>query len=111
LSSGVCANLKDLRLEEAKKADRWQSAKALLIPVCLFLSCVINAAGVFLVYNNEPLGWIFVFASLSAIIACFVGLIRFQNRYRARGFISDGVEEDQSLRPEIDSDLKGITGK
>jgi len=89
--------LKDLRLEEAKKADRWQSAKALLIPVCLFLACVLSAAGVFLVYNNEPLGWIFVLVSMSTIVACFVGLIRFQNKYRARGVISDGTEDDDQV--------------
>jgi hypothetical protein len=79
---------------EANKAETWQSMKALLIPLSLFLACLIGAAGTFLIYNNEPLGWVFLATAASIIIADFVGLIRFQNKFRARGIYPDIEEAD-----------------
>jgi len=87
--------MNDSTVAQAKKADSWQSAKALLIPFSLFLACVICAAGTFLVYYQEPLGWAFLLIGGVTIVAAFVGLIRFQNQFRARGIVVDA--EDQSL--------------
>jgi hypothetical protein len=74
---------------EANQAESWQSIKALLIPLSLFLACLIAAAGTFLIYNHEPVGWVFLATALVIIVADFVGLIRFQNKFRARGIIPD----------------------
>lgn len=37
--------------------------------------------------NQESLGWIFIFISGVTIILDFVGLIRFQNKWRAQGIL------------------------
>jgi hypothetical protein len=71
----------------AQKAESWQALKAFLIPVTLFLACVSAAAGMFLIYNNEPLGWVFALISTATIILDFIGLIRFQNKWRAQGIL------------------------
>jgi hypothetical protein len=86
--------MKDPRLAEAKKADSWQSAKALLIPFSLFLACVVSAAGTFLIYHEEPLGWAFLLVGGATIVAAFVGLIRFQNQFRARGIVVDAAQDE-----------------
>lgn len=67
----------------------WQSVKALLIPLTLFLACIIAAAGIFLVYNNEPVGWTPIVLAGIIIVLDFIGLIRFQNKYRAKGLMPD----------------------
>jgi membrane protein YdbS with pleckstrin-like domain len=79
---------------EAEKAEFIQSVKALMIPLSLFLSCVVMAAGTFLIYNGEPLGWIFAAVATATVIAAFVALIRFQNKFRARGVIRSNMEDD-----------------
>jgi hypothetical protein len=85
-------------IEAAEKAEFIQSVKALLIPLCLFLACVIMAAGTFLIYNREPLGWAFAALSTLIIIASIVAFIRFQNKHRARGILKHGTD------PEIIAD-------
>lgn len=77
----------------AKKAESWQALKAFLIPVTLFLACISAAAGTFLIYNQESLGWLFIAVSTVTIILDFIGLIRFQNKWRARGILPE--EKDQ----------------
>ncbi|MBS2001270.1 MAG: hypothetical protein JST44_07150 [Cyanobacteria bacterium SZAS LIN-5] len=81
-------------LEAAERAEFIQSVKSLLIPLCLFLACVIMAAGVFLIYNHEPLGWAFSLVSTLMIISCMVAFIRFQNSYRARGILKHGTDAE-----------------
>jgi hypothetical protein len=77
---------------DAEKAEFIQSVKALYIPFSLFLACVIMAAGSFLVYNQEPLGWYFIAVAGVTMISAFVALIRFQNKLRAKGIMP--VEEN-----------------
>jgi hypothetical protein len=86
--------MEDPRLREAKRADSWQSAKALLIPFSLFVACIVCAAGTFLVYHEEPLGYVFLTFGGVTIVAAFVGFIRFQNQYRARGIMGDSPKSD-----------------
>jgi hypothetical protein len=69
----------------AEQAELWQSVKALLIPFSLFLSCITAAAGTFLVYNSEPVGWLLLAIASAVIVAAIVGLVRFQNKFRAKG--------------------------
>lgn len=73
---------------EAKKAESWQGLKAFLIPLTLFLACVVAAAGSFLIYHHEALGWPFLIVAGITIILNFIGLIRFQNKLRAKGMIA-----------------------
>lgn len=77
----------------AAKAELIQSVKALFIPLSLFLACVGMAAGAFLVYNSEPLGWVFLAVSGGTVIAAFVALITFQNKYRAKGMIRSEIDD------------------
>jgi hypothetical protein len=74
---------------EVDRAEMWQSVKALLIPLTLFLACIIAAAGIFLVYNNEQIGILLIVVAGTIIILDFIGLIRFQNKYRAKGMMPD----------------------
>jgi len=80
--------------EAAEKAEFIQSVKALLIPLSLFLACVIMAAGTFLVYKSESVGWVLVAISGATVVSAFVALIRFQNKYRVRGIIRSDIEEE-----------------
>lgn len=82
------------KMLEAERAEFIQSIKALLIPLSLFLSCVIFAAGLFLVYNNEQAGWGFIAVAGVASMSAIVALIRYQNPYRARGVISRKEEDE-----------------
>ncbi|MBI2811829.1 MAG: hypothetical protein HYX67_13515 [Candidatus Melainabacteria bacterium] len=81
-------------IEAAEKAEFIQSVKSLLIPLCLFLACVIMAAGTFLIYNHEPLGWFFAGLATLIIIASMVAFIRFQNKHRARGILKHGTDPE-----------------
>lgn len=84
-------------IEAAERAEFIQSVKALLIPVCLFLACVIMAGGVFLIYSHYALGWIFVVVSVSMVLTSMVAFIRFQNKYRAKGILPRFLAEDDTI--------------
>lgn len=84
-------------LIDAEKAAFFQAVKALYIPLSLFLACVISAAGVFLVYSGESLGWCFVGAAALVIVSAFVALIKFQNQYRVKGLVGRAEAEDDEL--------------
>src|ERR1700722_10265959 len=85
------SNLMISEKEAAERAEFIQSVKALLIPSSLFLACVCMAAGTFLIYNNEPLGWMFEGVSAIMVVSAIMALIRFQNTYRARGILKHGT--------------------
>ena len=84
---------------EAEKAELIQSVKALYIPLSLFLACVIMAAGVFLIYNLEPIGWAFIAFSAAIMASAFFALIRFQNRLRASGVLPPSAYDDEVIPP------------
>jgi len=90
--------MKDESLE-AEKAEFIQSIKALYIPLSLFLACVIMAAGVFLIYNLEPVGWAFIAVSGAIMASAFFALIRFQNRLRANGVLPPSSYDDEVIPP------------
>lgn len=81
----------------AARAEQIQSITALMIPLSLFLACVLMAAGTFLIYNQESVGWLLSGVSATMIITSFVALIRFQNQYRARGIIRSELESNEEL--------------
>lgn len=90
--------MKDESLE-AEKAELIQSVKSLYIPLSLFLACVIMAAGVFLIYNLEPVGWAFVAVAGAIMASAFLALIRFQNRLRANGVLPPSSYDDDVIPP------------
>lgn len=83
-------------IREAARAETWQSLKALLIPLSLFVACLLSAAGTFLVYNGESAGWIFLAIAAVVIVLSFVGLIRFQNSFRVKGILIDQPSKEVS---------------
>jgi len=74
-------------LEAAEKAEFRQALKALYIPLSLFIACCMFAAGVFMVYYEEPAGWGFIGTTVVLALSAFFALFRFQNKLRARGII------------------------
>lgn len=83
--------------EEAEKAEFWQSIKALYIPLFLFISCCIFAAGAFVLYNSESeREWGLGLITVSALIAisAFVCLFKFHNPLREKGFIHNKSDEE-----------------
>jgi len=85
-----CKNIK------AEKAEVWQAIKALLIPFSLFLACIAAAAATFLIYNGERIGWFIGSLATLVIVLAFVGLIRFQNTYRANGVLANKGGNDDN---------------
>jgi hypothetical protein len=76
-------------MNEVDRAELIQSVKAFAIPASLFLSCVILAGGVFLIYNGYNLGWAFAAISATIQITAFTAFIRFQNKLRVAGRIPE----------------------
>ncbi|MDZ4835451.1 MAG: hypothetical protein SGJ27_16860 [Candidatus Melainabacteria bacterium] len=82
--------------EQVERAELMQSVKALFIPLSLFLSCVIFSAGAFLLYNQEPAGWIFIAVTGLMAATAIYALVKFQNPYRAKGVITRADETDST---------------
>ncbi len=72
-------------MNEVEKAEFNQSLKAYLIPSSLFLSCLINSAGIYIIYSGNPAGWPFLAVGFSIMAWAFTSFIRFQNKLRAQG--------------------------
>lgn len=81
--------------QEVEKAELIQSITALYIPFSLFISCVVFAAGCFLVYHGEPIGWAFIAATIAIALSAFFALIKFQNKFRAKGIVAN--KEDTEM--------------
>ncbi|MBK9143845.1 MAG: hypothetical protein IPM23_15185 [Candidatus Melainabacteria bacterium] len=91
-------------LREAEKKEVIQAVAALMIPLSLFLSCVIFAGGAFLIVNHEPFGYFMIGLTAAVAVAAFVALIRFHNGYRAKGYVpgEDGSIELESDEASVD---------
>jgi len=74
-------------MEAAEKAEFLQAVMSLYIPLSLFIACCVFAAGAFMVYYDEPAGWGFIAATLVIAVSAFIGLFKFQNKFRAKGII------------------------
>lgn len=72
-------------MDPVERAEFIQNLKAYLIPSGMFLSTVINAAGIFLVYNGYGVGYVLIGVGVTAIICALVAFARLQNNYRANG--------------------------
>jgi hypothetical protein len=76
-------------MNEIDKAEHWQAVKAFIIPVFMFLACLIGAAGTFLIREGYMLGWAFIAASGTLLVVAFVATVTFQNKLRAKGLMQD----------------------
>jgi len=101
-------------IEAAEKAEVHQALMSLYIPLSLFLSCCIFAAGVFMVYYGEPAGWGFIATTGILALTAFIALIKFQNKFRAKGIIpsKDAIVESNVVDAsptESDQKLEHLT--
>lgn len=82
-------------MNQVEKAELIQSLNAFLIPSSLFVACLCGAAGVFLLYNAEPFGYLFLAISFGIIFWAFVAFVQFQNKLRAKGQFPKEYEIDE----------------
>ena len=72
-------------MNEIERAERIQAWKAFLIPSTLFVACLLNAAGIYILYSGNTLGIVFLLLGFSVIIGGLFAFVTFQNSHRARG--------------------------
>ena len=72
-------------MNEVDKAERLQAWKAFLIPASLFVACLFNAAGIYILYTGNSLGIVFVGIGFATIVAGMSLFVTFHNKRRADG--------------------------
>ena len=72
-------------MNEIERAERTQAWKAFLIPSTLFVACLLNAAGIYIMYTGSSVGIIFLGAGFTVIVGGLWAFITFQNAQRAKG--------------------------
>jgi hypothetical protein len=66
-----------------EKAERNQAIKAFLIPSGLFVACLFNAAGIYIVYAGNAVGIIFISVGVATILGLIFAFITFENKTRS----------------------------
>lgn len=72
-------------MNEIDKAERMQAWKAFLIPSSLFVACLFNAAGIYILYSGNTIGVFFVGMGFAIIVTGMFLFITFHNKQRADG--------------------------
>lgn len=96
-------------MNEIDRAELIQSVKAYFIPSGMFVSCLLGAAGAFLLQEGYMVGWGFIMASALLIVLSFVSFCTFQNKLRAKGKMKDQYDspapgfESEEAQPAPDS--------
>lgn len=85
--------------ESVAKAERTQALKAFLIPSGLFVACLFNAAGIYIVYTGNTVGIVFLGIGFSIITAGLIAFITFQNKARAKGRKSEPTDPEPYMPP------------
>lgn len=88
-------------MDKVEKAEVTQNLKAYLIPSGMFLATVVNAAGIFLIYNEYPVGWILVAIGVTSVVVALVAFARLQNNYRVKGQMKDPLDRRVSPPPVV----------
>lgn len=96
-------------MNEVEKAERIQAWKAFLIPSTLFVACLFNAAGIYIIYTGNSVGMVFLGLGFAIIIGGMFAFITFHNAHRAQGKwkqVSDDLPEHlaDEERSEFDAD-------
>lgn len=68
---------------ERDKAERNQALKAFAIPSGLFVACLFNAAGIYIVYTGNAVGFAFLAIGFAIIAAGLFMFITFENKARS----------------------------
>lgn len=92
-------------MNEIDKAERMQAWKAFLIPSSLFVACLFNAAGMYILYSGSTIGLFFVGVGLAIIATGLFMFITFQNQHRAQGNWKK-LPEDQDFTPPASEPVK-----
>jgi hypothetical protein len=72
-------------MNDIERAELIQSLKSFLIPSSLFVACLINSAGIYIIYTGNNAGIPFLVVGFSIIIWAMVAFVQFQNKQRAQG--------------------------
>jgi hypothetical protein len=72
-------------MNEIERAERIQAWKAFLIPSLLFVACLLNAAGIYIMYAGNSVGIVFLGLGLTVIVGGMIAFVTFQNTKRAKG--------------------------
>jgi len=71
-------------MNEAEKAEFIQSLKAYAIPSSMFVACLFNAAGIYLLSVGHSAGIAFLVTGFAIIIWAMVAFVQFQNKLHAQ---------------------------
>lgn len=93
-------------MNDTDRAERLQAWKAFLIPSSLFVACLLNAAGIYILYAGSAAGVVFLGLGFLVMISGLVGFVTFQNKKRAKGQwkrISDPVIDDEAEEADYEA--------
>jgi multisubunit Na+/H+ antiporter MnhC subunit len=103
-------------MNEIDKAERMQAWKAFLIPASLFVACLFNAAGIYILYSGSSIGVIFLGLGFAIIVTGLFLFVTFQNKHRTQGnwkrvsedFTPPAAEPLQQWGPAADHNLTPV---
>ncbi|HEY9790590.1 MAG TPA: hypothetical protein V6D22_09350 [Candidatus Obscuribacterales bacterium] len=72
-------------MNDIDRAERTQAWKAFLIPSSLFVACLFNSAGIYILYTGSSVGLVFVGIGFAIIITGMFLFITFHNKQREQG--------------------------
>lgn len=90
------------------KAERVQAWKAFLIPSSLFVACLFNAAGIYIIYSGSAVGVVFVCIGFGIIASGLFAFITFQNKERARGLNYGHNEPEPYMPPYVSKKKRSV---
>ncbi len=98
---------------EVEAAEQQQAIKAFLIPAGLFVACLFNAAGIYIMYSGNAIGAIFLGIGLSIVAVGLFLFVTFENKHRSKGRrVSNEVESymppsaQRRMRPQPEVDIE-----
>ena len=98
-------------MNETEKAERIQAWKAFLIPSSLFVACLLNAAGIYIIYTGNSIGVIFLGCGIATIVAGMFAFVTFHNKRRAKGDwkrVAE-VQDESGATYQLNDDAQEIT--
>jgi hypothetical protein len=80
-------------MNDIDRAERSQAWKAFLIPASLFVACLFNAAGIYILYNGDSVGVIFLGIGFAIVITGLFLFVTFHNKQREQGRYHRAAED------------------
>ena len=72
-------------MNDTDRAERMQAVKAFAIPASLFVACLFNAAGIYILYSGNSVGVFFIGMGFAIIVTGMFLFVTFQNKQRTAG--------------------------